>query len=419
MRKNKFDADLPSQKSPLIERCPSLRVAFCIAAIAATALAVAVLRPQIVATVSPVPADPNESTAADRHVRGSQDPSHRESGDTASMLAGELAGLKAEIAELKAKKSVAELEADLVSLKEELAEFRATKEDADHAVLKAAVSDLREDLDGLTAKVGNVAAAAAHPPATSPSPAAPTPPASVAPLQQSNSVAPPPDQSKHCRLEFMDYSPSAAEQAWGQELADKKPGRVCPLIQVSPFTGWIQTWVTGALAAAADMAADGNTGQAKGADEPFLAMLSRTAGMTAAVAEGVFSVLWFNDTCTGERVPQYIEPLLGTLRDPRPVCGGWKPPLRSVFPSDDIVSKDTILMDKAFLHDVARGLEGGGGVGRGSDVAQAGGRPDGDPSPRLPRVIVFDLGSSTYVNQPSLQSLYWCVPVQGAAPGLV
>ena len=136
-----------------------------------------------------------------------------------------------------------------------------------------------------------------------------------------------------CKLQFHKYEASKAEHAWEKELSAKHPGPICPLITVPPFLNWIQLWITGSIATWSDLASNGALSSKGG----FIATLERTAGILREPALEVFSIMWFKDECTGA---EYIEPLVGTMRDPRSLCNGWNPPLHNTFPSRDMGVKD-------------------------------------------------------------------------------
>lgn len=211
---------------------------------------------------------------------------------------------------------------------------------------------------------------------------------------------------KQCVSEFTfsRYAPSKAELAWTDVLVAQNPMRLCPLISVPPFESWVQTWISGSLAAFADLNAVSSSSTKPRVVEGTLDMLLRAANLPATTSQEAFSVLWFRDSCTGEEVPQFVEPLVGTLRDPRSVCGGWVPPLQHVYPSNDIVTKDHMFLDKAFLARVQH--------------SRALAQRDAKPSSPPPRVIVFDLGASQYVDAPERQSLFWIVEKWLAPAGL-
>lgn len=133
-------------------------------------------------------------------------------------------------------------------------------------------------------------------------------------------------------LTFVSYQPSKAETAWGAELVAHDPVQLCPLLAKPELESWVQVWITSALAAAADLRVA--SARPSTAHDDFLVALHRAAALDLTTMQDVFSIMWFKDECSGARVPLYVEPLLGTLRDPRPVCGGWSPPL------DEIMSRE-------------------------------------------------------------------------------
>jgi hypothetical protein len=184
-----------------------------------------------------------------------------------------------------------------------------------------------------------------------------------------------------CHPVFVRYVPSALEEDWAAHLSSFPRSNVrersfCGDVVGARFREPLQAWVRAAAA--------------QNAAHPA----SRAEAEAAAAAlrlNGVFSRFEYRDSCSGAASEARVAPLAGLLRDPRGPCtwGCCGPPeaatgdgayLANPFEpnTEDIQTKDTVVVDPSHVAAVARGL---------AEARAAG---------RAPRAILLDAGASNY-----------------------
>ena len=114
----------------------------------------------------------------------------------------------------------------------------------------------------------------------------------------------------------------------------------------------------------------------------------------------VLSQMIYKDNCTGEVLTNFVSPLAGVLRDPRPVCGDRYAPNKDVWRQrgvqpwvEDWQNKEYIILDPSYL---ARARE-------------AVTPPQGPTGPRsLNRAFLFDAGSTVYDDN-TMTGIRWLI----------
>jgi hypothetical protein len=166
-------------------------------------------------------------------------------------------------------------------------------------------------------------------------------------------------------LRFIRYEPSLAEETWGRFIAGNLDGPHCPPLFGPPYAAWVAAWVEIATLPRSQQGT---------------AHLAAAAGHSARLVNETMSVMHFVDACSGAPRAVLVEPLLGFMRDPRPVCPQQAAGLALTQPRDRLQSKETTVRDDSVLSAWRRQIAAGAG-GRGG---------------HRPRVLLFDLGASRY-----------------------
>jgi hypothetical protein len=183
------------------------------------------------------------------------------------------------------------------------------------------------------------------------------------------------DCTPNARLEFVRYEPSKAEEAWGKRLRTlDAQGEHCPAFMVAPFKEWTQSWITGSLAvqgAKVDISAPApnfidavTAAGAKDAADVFSILREsslQTCGSETKIRCFIILtgsvIVGYKDTCTGATVSQYVEPLLGIMRDPRPSCffgrneeNPWTPQQGDVQSKDVSGGAGSLVLQQGLFH---------------------------------------------------------------------
>jgi hypothetical protein len=179
-------------------------------------------------------------------------------------------------------------------------------------------------------------------------------------------------------LRFLRYEPSLAEEKWGKLLSRNLDGPHCPPLFRKPYAPWVAAWIK---IATLPRSRQGT------------AQLAAAAGLPKKLIDETMSVMHFTDACSGAPLSVLVEPLLGFMRDPRPVCPLQAASLALTQPRDRLQSKETTVRDDSVLSAWRRQIVAG------VDVDEAGSRP---------RVLLFDLGASRYSDS-AMPGLKWLV----------
>ncbi|KAG5178779.1 hypothetical protein JKP88DRAFT_168563 [Tribonema minus] len=177
------------------------------------------------------------------------------------------------------------------------------------------------------------------------------------------------DQRKHCELKFVRYEPSRWEDTWREHVSEWSSDELELCRRMVNDIDKVRLWETGAE----------HSQKGCGLLDPALSH-----------SPHVFSRFVYEDTCTGQTVETYIEPLAGLTRHPRALC-------MDRFPRR---SKN---INRGYI------VLGQSADACGPCHARARSALRNVPSAAPRRLLVFDLGASLYSSGPGGNSQKWFV----------
>ena len=180
---------------------------------------------------------------------------------------------------------------------------------------------------------------------SSPAPACPSSSGAPSSAPSSSANRDAPTAGSPCTLSLVSYEPSAFEAEWRYNVSTKigPDDKVCALM-LADKPRWmprLQAWIT--------IGVDLNRQRAG----PGQAALVAAQGARMDAVSHVLSRMVYKDSCTGKNVTNYVSPLAGILRDPRPICSYYDPEWNMLTPTTDYSQvKDYIIIDPRYLEGV-------------------------------------------------------------------